>query len=85
MPILTYTFNVSVSEDGKTKATLVKGQGDSAGREIELREYSLGCRLPDDREFTVQAGPSGQMFVMGRNEQASQTLMQRMGVGRKKS
>ncbi len=84
MPILTYTFTVNVSEDGKARVVLVKGQGDNAGREIELREYSLGCRLPDDREFTVQSGPGGQMFVIGRSEVASQSLLQRMGVGRKK-
>ena len=79
-----FTFDISISDEGRPTVKLTKHQGDAAGREIELREYALGCKTPDDWEFTVQRSSQGVMFVQGRNEIPSQSLMQRMGVGRKK-
>ena len=79
-----FTFEVTVSEDGRPSATLVKHQGETAGKVQELREYSIGCKTSDDWEFTAQRSAQGVMFVQGRNEIPSQTLMQRMGIGRKK-
>lgn len=80
-----YTFQLDVNDDGKTHVTITAHQGNSAERTVELREYSLGCRFPgSDFEMTAQASSAGQMVVIGRNEVPSQSLLQRMGVGRKK-
>jgi hypothetical protein len=79
-----FTFEVSVSDDGRPTVTLTKHQGETAERVMELREYALGCKTSDDWEFSVQKSAAGVMFVTGRNEVPSQTLMQRLGAGRKK-
>jgi hypothetical protein len=80
-----YEFLLEVNDDGKARVTFTAHQGSLADKPQELREYSIGCKFPgSDFEMTAQASQAGQMFVVGRNEVPSQSLLQRMGVGRKK-
>jgi hypothetical protein len=81
----TFEFLLEVNDDGRPRVTVTRRQGSMAGKPQEIREYNLGCKFPgDDFEMTAQASPAGVMFVQGRNEQPSASLLQRMGVGRKK-
>lgn len=80
-----FTFSLEVNDDGKPTVTITCHQGQNSDRPQEIREYNLGCKFPGtDHEMTAQSSPAGFMFVQGRNEQASVSLMQRLGVGRKK-
>ena len=61
-----FDIAISVNDEGRAEVKMTKGHGEDAGKVVELRDYQIGFRLPNDFEVNIIRNTNGQSFAQGK-------------------